>query len=94
MYVICTIKQYLAVTMSHGAGHVGAGSQKQTFTMFYSCIITEKAPTWALSWLKAATTALTFKTLLRHYAKTCVDQQQRGLLCDRKIIVNLRLTFV
>ena len=32
-------------------------------------VITEKAPTWAFSWLKAATTAFTFKTLLRHYAK-------------------------
>ena len=32
-------------------------------------VITEKAPTRALSWLKAATTAFTFKTLLRHYAK-------------------------
>ena len=32
-------------------------------------VITEKAPTRAYSWLKAATTAFTFKTLLRHYAK-------------------------
>ena len=32
-------------------------------------VITEKAPTRACSWLKAATTAFTFKTLLRHYAK-------------------------
>ena len=31
--------------------------------------ITEKAPTRAFSWLKAPTTAFTFKTLLRHYAK-------------------------
>ena len=31
--------------------------------------ITEKAPTRAFSWFKAATTAFTFKTLLRHYAK-------------------------
>ena len=31
------------------------------------CTITEKAPTRAFSWLKAATTAFTFKTLLRHY---------------------------
>ena len=31
--------------------------------------ITEKAPTRAFSWLKAATSAFTFKTLLRHYAK-------------------------
>ena len=32
-------------------------------------VITENAPTRAFSWLKAATTAFTFKTLLRHYAK-------------------------
>ena len=32
-------------------------------------VITEKAPTRAFSWLKPATTAFTFKTLLRHYAK-------------------------
>ena len=32
-------------------------------------VITEKAPTRAFSWLKAATTAFTFKTLLSHYAK-------------------------
>ena len=31
--------------------------------------ITEKAPTRAYSWLKAPTSAFTFKTLLRHYAK-------------------------
>ena len=34
-------------------------------------VITEKAPTRAFSWLKAPTTAFTFKTLLRHYAKRC-----------------------
>ena len=28
----------------------------------------EKAPTRAFSWLKAPTSAFTFKTLLRHYA--------------------------
>ena len=30
-------------------------------------VITEKAPTRAFSWLKAAITAFTFKNLLRHY---------------------------
>ena len=30
-------------------------------------IIMEKAPTRAFSWLKAPTSAFTFKTLLRHY---------------------------
>ena len=42
-------------------------------------VITEKAPTRAptraFSWLKAATTALTFKTLLRHYAKRALTPQ-------------------
>ena len=32
-------------------------------------VITEKVPTRAFYWLKVATTAFTFKTLLRHYAK-------------------------
>ena len=32
-------------------------------------VITEKAPTRDFSWLKEATTAFTFKTLIRHYAK-------------------------
>ena len=35
--------------------------------------ITEKAPTRALSWLNAPTSAFTFKTLLRHYAKWDAD---------------------
>ena len=34
-----------------------------------SCTITEKANSKAFSWLKAHTSAFTFKTLLRHYAK-------------------------
>ena len=33
------------------------------------CTIMEKDPTRAISWLKAPTSAFTFKTLLRHYAK-------------------------
>merc|ERR1712155_336972 len=39
------------------------------------CIITEKDPTRAFSWLKAATTAFTFKTLLRHIAKQALTPQ-------------------
>ena len=35
--------------------------------------ITEKAPTRAFSWLKAPTSAFTFKTLLRHYAKQALN---------------------
>ena len=58
---------------------VGGGANTETdgswksISASKSCIrrfvITEKAPTRAFSWLKAATTAFTFKTLLRHYAK-------------------------
>ena len=39
-------------------------------------VITEKAPTIAFSWLKAATTAFTFKTLLRHYAKRALTRRR------------------
>ena len=38
-------------------------------------VITEKAPTRAFSWLKAATTAFTLKTLFRHYAKWALTPQ-------------------
>ena len=38
-------------------------------------VITEEAPTRAFSWLKAATTAFTFKTLLWHYAKRALAPQ-------------------
>ena len=36
---------------------------------------TEKAPNKAFSWLKVATTAFSFKTLLRHYAKLALTPQ-------------------
>ena len=43
------------------------------------CTITEKAPTRAFSWLKAATTAFTFKTLLRHYAKRALTPRSLNM---------------
>ena len=63
-------------------------------------VITEKAPTRAFSWLKAATTAFTFKTLLRHYAKLALTPRslnvKLGLQCKghkgrAAIITNLRM---
>ena len=42
-------------------------------------VITEKAPTRAFSWLKAPTSAFTFKTLLRHYAKRALTPQSLDL---------------
>ena len=60
--------------MSHyvegGAGAVRDGSSLEIQTKaIRRFVITEKAPTRAFSCLKVATTAFTFKTLLRHYAK-------------------------
>ena len=42
-------------------------------------VITEKAPTRAFSWLNAATTAFTFKTLLRHYAKQALTPRSLNM---------------
>ena len=59
--------------------------QKVAFDSIRRFVITEKAPTRAFSWSKAATTALTFKTLLRHYAKQTLTQRslnmKLGLRC-------------
>ena len=42
-------------------------------------VITEKALTRTFSWLKAATTAFTFKTLLRHYAKQALTPRSLNM---------------
>ena len=42
-------------------------------------VITEKAPSRAFFWLKAANTAFTFKTLLRHYAKRALTPRSLNL---------------
>ena len=55
--------QHLLAADGEGPGH---GASKSSIRRF---VITEKAPTRAFSWLKAATIAFTFKTLLRHYAE-------------------------
>ena len=47
----------------------GCGTSTNWKRSIQRVVITEKAPTRAFSWLKAATTAFTFKTLFRHYAK-------------------------
>ena len=52
-------------------------------------VITEKAPTRAFSWLKAATTAFTFKTLLKHYAKRALTPQSLNVKLG--VITNLRM---
>ena len=57
--ITCSLKPAAVIdTMSDRAWK---GRSTQRF------VITKKAPTRAFSWLKAASTAFTFKTLLRHY---------------------------
>ena len=53
-------------------GGPGRSASKSSIRRF---VITEKAPTRAFSWLKAATTAFTFKTPLRQYAKRALTPQ-------------------
>ena len=60
-----TMSPSLGISWSGGA-HCAGSAPKSSIRRF---VITDKAPTRAFSWLKAATTAFTFKTLLRHYAK-------------------------
>ena len=55
--------------LSPGPSMVQCPVEIQTKAIWRFVITAEKAPTRAFSWLKAATTAFTFKTLLRHYAK-------------------------
>ena len=79
----CTLRHMLAHTwlllcITCCVQGLGCSASKSSIRRF---VITEKAPTRAFSWLKAATTAFTFKTLLRHYAKQA--------LTPRTLIVKL-----
>ena len=57
------------VQISVSNTNVDISAVKRSIGSTTGCTITEKAPTRTFSWLKGATTAFTFKTLLRHYAK-------------------------
>ena len=59
-----TTNHYLNCEMVVGRGVVLCRAPSVPQPVF---TITEKAPTRAFSWLKAPTSAFTFKTLLRHY---------------------------
>ena len=54
---------YLQLGVSFPWQELVTSASKRSIRRF---VITEKAPTRAFSWLKAATTAFTFKTLLTH----------------------------
>ena len=75
----------------HCTLHLNLASEMDPhFTLYLNCfllvlqtkairrfVITEKAPIRAFSWLKGATTAFIFKTLLRHYAKRAFDRDYK-----------------
>ena len=71
--LICTVcggsKWQQLVSGNNTRGMAITSAVKRSIGSTTGYTITEKAPTRAFSWLKAATTAFTFKTLLRHYAK-------------------------
>ena len=70
-------------------GEVDTGVSKRSIQRF---VITEKAPTRAFSWLKAATTALTFETLLYHrisYHKTLLRHYAKRVLTPWSLNVKL-----
>ena len=59
----------LGHVLQQEAVHLAAAACSASKSSIQRSVITENAPTRAFSWLKVATTAFTFKTLLRHYAK-------------------------
>ena len=63
MLFSATLVLYIPCSCIHKIG-IRAANDPWVFT-----IITVNAPTRAFSWLKVPTSAFTFKTLLRHYAK-------------------------
>ena len=67
--VCCVCADCLLTRPVPGSRDAATSAVKRSIGSTTGCTITEKAPTRAFFWLKAATTAFTFKTLLRHYAK-------------------------
>ena len=72
----CKYKSRVRRSRGRGAGLVAGGGEWSSLVLCSApsvsqsvFTITEKAPTRAFSWLKAPSSAFTFKTLLRHYAK-------------------------
>ena len=63
---VSRLSEYPEICLVSGLARLVSSASKSSIRRF---VITEEAPSRAFSWLKAATTAFTFKTLLRHYAK-------------------------
>ena len=68
-----TILTFIGGTQLCRAANEGYPEAQADFT------ITGKAPTRAFSWLKVPTSAFTFKTLIRHYAKRALTPRSRNV---------------
>ena len=77
VFVFAALLEYAAVNYTYWGARAKKKKKEKKLRVINSAskssirrfVIMEKAPSRAFSWLKAATTAFTFKTLLRHYAK-------------------------
>ena len=75
VFVFAALLEYAAVNYTYWGARAKKKKKEKKLRVINSAskssirrfVITEKAPTRAFSWLKAATIAFTFKTLLRHY---------------------------
>ena len=90
----CGAVRWWEVMQGRAVFSVPTSASKSSIRRF---VIMEKAPTRAFSWFKAATTAFTFKTLLRHYAKWALTPHCYtfdGYDSPSKICVWLGMTYV
>ena len=75
VFVFAALLEYAAVNYTYWGARAKKKKKEKKLRVIDSAskssirrfVITEKAPSRAFSWLKAATTTFTFKTLLRHY---------------------------
>ena len=75
------LSKFTMVSVSILSARMLSSAWKSSIRRF---VITEKAPTRAFSWLKATTTAFTFKTLLRHYAKRALTPRSLNVKLGRR----------
>ena len=108
VFVFAALLEYAAVNYTYWGARAKKKKKEKKLRVINSAsrssirrfVITEKAPTRAFSWLKAATTAFTFKTLLRHYAKRALSCEPTVSQCEIgsatlvgafSVITNLRI---
>ena len=72
-----------SILQCSGTGQPGAGDRICKLLSVTSAVKLSIGPTRAFSWLKTPTSAFTFKTLLRHYAKQALVSIVSYSIADR-----------